>query len=96
MNSDTLQILKACAVAFLGNFVFCYLGLLVHRCIKKDAMLSASGGLPLILSLGQFAVLGVSFSMLGSMHFAGVALLILAYASALGAVFLIGRKYPGK
>lgn len=95
MPPDTLQLLKACAVAFFGVFGFCYLSLLVHRSSKKDPMMAAGGGLALILPMGQFVILLLSLSMLGSIHFAGIALLVLSYACAVGAVILIGRKYPG-
>ena len=95
MTPASFQILKACAVAFSGVLGFGCLSLLVHRGIKKDALMAGGGGLPLILPLGQFATLGVSFSMLGSVHFTGIAFLVLSYASAVGAVFFINQKYSG-
>jgi len=96
MNPITLQILKACAVAFFGAASFCGLSLLVHRSVKKEDRSSASAGLPVILNFGHIGALGYAFSMSGSIQLSGILFVFISYAAAIAAVVYIGTKYPEK
>jgi hypothetical protein len=93
MNQDTLQILKACSVAFFGAALSCGLSLLVQRSVNKEDRSSASAGLPIILNFGHIGALGLGFSMLGSIQFSGIIYLFISYAAAIFAVVYFGSKY---
>ena len=96
MTSSSLLILKACAVAFFGAFISSGLSLIVLRGINKENALSASGGLPMILSFGSLVALCISFSMLGSIQFEGVSFLLVSYVAAIATVFFLGKRFPKK
>ena len=96
MTPATLQILKACALAFFGAASFCGLSLVVHRSMKKEAPSSASAGLPVILNFGHIGALGYAFSMLGGIQFFGIFFIFLSYAAAITAVVYIGTRYREK
>ncbi len=93
MNPTSLQIFKACLVAFVGAAAFCSLSLCVQRGVTKEDQTSASGGLPIILNFGHIGALGYAFSMLGDIQFRGVVPLVISYVAAIAGVVYLATKY---